>query len=459
MPPHRQAVAVGCHFKFLSSNIMSFKTFLILIFCFLSPVVYGQVSENVRQAVKLGDSLKFKEAIILLKNEIKNHPNDADAYYWLGRYSHFLVYDSRPFTQKSNKWSKQEVIANLKKAIQLNPKFGDAYYFLGVEYSARAREAIEKNNIKQAKAELRAAKEAGAFPDYMLEYARNILQYCEPNAILFSNQDAAVNALMYVQLVEDFRKDISVIAVNLLERPFYVKYMRDGIPNEITKIPISWNDNLIMNMYSYFPWKEQDIKIKISQGKKKEYHLPDSVNEMVLDVKDKYGSGSMWIGTAAILNILENNKFERPIYCALPDGDDMFEFTDYLQNQGFVSKFMPYKEKGTANEYNKTKIEASILNPENYRKFDDIKLHNEPRADYFFCDNERNIIIGYVEFLIESNNRDEAKIVYLKMNSLMPVSVYPLSKELEKKCTGLEKQLSLSRTNERPTRGSYVYRP
>ena len=151
---------------------------------------------------------------------------------------------------------------------------------------------------------------------------------------------------MYLQLVEGFRKDISVVCVNLLERTFYIKYLRDGIANEVAKVPISWNENLVMHMYSYFPWKTQNITISMSTNQKRMYNIPDSAKEFNMLVNDKYESGSMWIGTAAILNILENNKFERPVYCALPYEDDMFEFSDYLSNEGFVYKFLPYNVKG-----------------------------------------------------------------------------------------------------------------
>ena len=235
-------------------------TFIFVFFSSLSPLLYGQDNDTVKQAKQLGDSLKFIDAISILKTEIKKHPNNADAYYWLGRYSHYLVYDTRPFVQKSDEWSEEEVLGNLKRAIYLNPNLGDAKYFLAVEYSARAREAIQNNHIEQAKNELLEAHKFGGFPDYIIAYSRSILQACDENAILFSNQDASVNAFMYVQLVEGFRKDVSVITINLLERPFYIKYMRDGVPNEITKIPISWSDNLTMNMYGYFPMERAGDK-------------------------------------------------------------------------------------------------------------------------------------------------------------------------------------------------------
>jgi hypothetical protein len=420
---------------------MKSKKFFYLFVFFISISLQAQVNESVEKAIRFGDSLQYLDAINLLKTEIKNNPNNADAYYWLGRYSHYLVYDSRPFTQKGDEWSKQQVLFNFKKAIELNPKMGDAYYFLAVEYGCRAREAIENNNILQAKKELTEAAKLGAFPNYILEYARNILSVCEKNAILFSNTDAPINAFMYVQLVENFRKDISVVCVNLLNFPFFVKYMRDGIPNEIAKIPISWNNDLIMHMQDNFAWKAQNIPIKISSNQRHIYNLPDSVEEINMFIKNKYqGYYIMWIGTAAILNILENNKFERPIYCALPRDDDNFEFYDYLQNEGFVSKFMPYKVENS-DKYNKEKFESTVLNADYYKDFGDVKEHNQPRAGNFFVNDRRNGILDYIDFLLSSNKKQDAQKVYDKMNLLMPTLFAPLTKELEERCEKIEKYL------------------
>lgn len=407
-------------------------SFLLLL---IPLATIGQTGSNLQTARQLGDSMRYDDAIAILKSEIKSNPNNADAYYWLGRYSHYIVYDTRPFDKKSDAWSKNEVLGNLKKAIRLNPGMGDACYFLAVEYGCRAREAIQRNNIWQAKQELIEAHKLKAFPEYILEYARAILASCEPNAILFSNQDPAINSLIYVQLVEGFRKDISVVCVNLLERPFYIKYIRDGIPNEIAKLPITWNDNLIMNMYSYFPWTQRDIKIKIEKDK----NVVES--ELTITVKDKYDGRTMWIGTAAILNILENNKFKRPVYCAMPYADDMFEFSDYLQNEGFVSKFVTYKIQNSSDKFIPEKFELSILNPKYYTSFSDIKLHSQPRANLFFVDNRRNLIMDYVEFLISINEKLKAKNALEKMNKLMPVELAPYTLLLKQRLDSVGKQL------------------
>lgn len=411
---------------------MKIIAFIILFIPFISC---SQTTINVKKAIQFGDSLRFDDAIAVLNSEIKNNPQNAEAYYWLGRYSHYIVYDTRPFIHKSDNWSKLEVLANLKKAIQIEPQLGDAYYFLAVEYGCRAREAIQNNNIEQAKIELIEANKCKAFPEYILEYARAILSSCETNAMLFSNQDAAINALMYVQLIENFRKDISVVCVNLLERPFYVKYMRDGIPNEISKLPITWNDNLIMNMYSYFPWMQKNIKIKIATDNK------SADTELTMNIKGKYGGQAMWIGTAAILNILENNEFRRPIYCAMPYGDDMFEFGDYLQKEGFVSKFVPFITNNRSDRFKNDKFELTILNDSNYKKFSDIKLHHQPRADYFFVDNRRNLILDYVEYLTSVGENTKATNILSKMNKLMPPELAPYSSMLRQRYDKMEKTL------------------
>ena len=88
---------------------------IIYLIALIPIISYGQTISNLRTAIQLGDSLRFDDAISVLKSEIKDHPKNADAYYWLGRYSHYIVYDTRPFVQKSDKWSKTEVLANLKK--------------------------------------------------------------------------------------------------------------------------------------------------------------------------------------------------------------------------------------------------------------------------------------------------------------------------------------------------------
>jgi len=425
--------------NFLSMAFIRVRYLFPLAFFFFSSLLYGQQNDKVKSAIQLGDSWKFEEAIKLLEDEVQTNPNNADAHYWLARYCHYIVYDTRPFPMKSDTWSKTKILFNLKKAIELKLDFGDAHYFIAVEYGCRAREALKNNNIIQCKKELMEAKNNGGFPLFALEYAKNILSFCDKNAILFVDGDAESNAIMYLQIVDGFRKDISTVILSLLERPYYIKLLRDGIPDEIKSVPINWNDNLIMEMHNYL-WKENTVSIPISNAKKREYDFTDTVNNFNLKVNPDYGGELLWNGTAAILNILENNKWERPIYCSLYGDNTLFEYTDYLKQEGFASKFMPYKVKDSANAYDIEKFETQMFDAKNYKYFNDIKTHNQPKAAYFFGDNRRDIILKYVSFLINKGEKNKAKNALEKMDLVMPKSVYPLSPELEKKYKAIEEQ-------------------
>src|ERR1035437_749096 len=419
---------------------MIFKRLIFFYLILFSKILFAQENGNVKAAIELGKEWKFEEAIKNLENEVKINPANADAYYWLGRYSHYIVYDTRPFEKKSDDWSKSKILFNFKKAIALRPNFGDAHYFIAVESGCRAREALKNRNITQAKKELIEAERLGGFPSYALEYSKNILNACSRNAILFVDGDAAFNSIMYLQLVEGLRKDISLVVLSLLERPFDVKLIREGVPNEITKEPVNLNANLIMEMHNYL-WTENSIKINFPPELKTEYNFSDPTNYVTLKVLRDYGADLLWSGTAVILNMLENNKWKRPIYFSMFSGNSLFSFTDYLQNEGFVYKLMPYKVSETSLSYNIKSFEEEMFNRKNYKAFDDIKLHDQSKADYFFGDNRRGIFLDYSQFLINNNQKERAKNALEIMNSVMPISTYPLSIELEKKYKRLKEQL------------------
>jgi hypothetical protein len=417
------------------------KIFILLSILF-SNYLFGQTSDVLTKSNQLATEWKFEEAIKLLENEIKISPENAELYYWVGKYSHYLVYDTRPFSQKSDDWSKGKVLINLKKAIELNPNFGDAKNLLSVEYGTRALEALKLADYVTYKLELSEAKKYGGFPLHELEQGRNILKSCDANAILLVDGDALFNVIQYLQAVEGIRKDVSLICLSLLERPYYVKLVRDGVGSFLKPVPLICSDNLIMEMHNY-KWRINEISIPVSEKARKLHSFNDTIVDYKWTVKPDEGNNQLWTGTAMLINIFETNKWERPIHYVYFGLTDIAGLEENQQIVGLTAKFMPYNVKGTVYEYDKDRFESIMLDPLNYKDYSDISKNQQPRVSGLFGNLNRYRLVEYANFCFNTGDRENAELVLRKMNELMPISIFPLDTKLKADIENLEIKLKI----------------
>ena len=416
-----------------SKSRIIFKCLALFIFLILSPTfLYAQETNLKQKAIEKFKEGEYTEAISLLKKAALVTPDDAEVYYYLGRYSHYLCYDVGP--RKYDEGKSNEIIRYLDKAVSLDPHLGNAYYYIGVEYGVRGHFAMIEGNIKKAKKEFRLGREKGGYPYWLLEYARNMLSSCDQNAILFTGGDAEANSAWYLQLVENYRRDISVIPIGLLNFTPFVLFAKKGLDGVLVGIPISKTDEQIRKA-QIIKWKPQKIKIPINKIALNRFKIPGKITAMEWELKPdiiRDSTGFLMPGTAYIVDVVKTNKWERSIYFTVGSPQKQRAgLNSHLQLCGLTYRLLPVEAEKYGMSINSAKIESILLNQKSYSHFNDVKEHNMPRVS-FILNNYRVILIRLAGFYLERGDMEKAGDVLEKMQEYMPEALFPMAHPIKK---------------------------
>jgi hypothetical protein len=313
---------------------------------------------------------------------------------------------------------------------------------------------------------------------HSVDSAKNLLNSCAKNAILFTGGDNDTFPLWYAQEVEGFRTDVRVCNLSLLGTDWYVGQMKKKA-YESTPLPISLElKHYIQGKNDYIPFYENtavkggiDLKMLMklienensavmvaTQGGKSIASYPtktlsldvDSARVATMDwipAKDKnkvvknitwtIGKNALYKNDFVVLNILANMDWSRPIYFSTTlSGSSYLNLKPYMQLEGLAYRLMPIYNAGASDGVVNTPVMyENMMKNMFWRNLDNPKVYYDENYKRFPLNARKSFYMLASQLLNEANfEGDTSKLTNLTNQSEGEKSKKQKAKEVLEYC-------------------------
>lgn len=305
---------------------------------------------------------------------------------------------------------------------------------------------------------------------HQIDFAKNMLESCEKNAILFTGGDNDTFPLWYLQEVEGFRTDVRVCNLSLLGTDWYIDQMKRSTYDS-EPLPISFNsENYYKGINDHIPFianpnpaikagidlreylrliKTNDPAIQrmmnsgdrinilpsanlfFSQNAEEIAKLPFIKEQYKSQISDSFewnfGERDILKNDLIVLDIIAQNNWKRPIYFGgtLPQ-NQYLNLKEFMQLEGYAYRLMPFKVEGAKDGFvNSELLKKNLFTKMKYTGLDNPEIYYDTEFFRVPFITARYAFLRLADEYIREDNKKGAEETLDKALAIMPDESVP----------------------------------